>query len=110
MKLLPVIRASLLVSAVALLPATTAGLAAVDGRSGAQFNRLMNAITAWVAPQEGDNAGCAYCHNVENMASDELYTKVVARLMHHLALASIVNCDVVVAVSFSFCLTAARRR
>jgi photosynthetic reaction center cytochrome c subunit len=47
----------------------------------AQFNRLMNAITTWVAPQEGDNAGCAYCHNVENMASDEVYTKVVARRM-----------------------------
>ncbi len=47
----------------------------------AQFNRLMNAISTWVAPQEGDNAGCAYCHNVENMASDELYTKVVARRM-----------------------------
>ena len=47
----------------------------------AQFNRLMNAITTWVAPQEGDNAGCAYCHNVENMASDEIYTKVVARRM-----------------------------
>jgi carboxyl-terminal processing protease len=41
MKLLPLFRASLLVSAVALLPATTAGLAAVDGRSGAQFNRLI---------------------------------------------------------------------
>ena len=47
----------------------------------AQFNRLMNSISTWVAPQEGDNAGCAYCHNVENMASDELYTKVVARRM-----------------------------
>ncbi|MCA3573343.1 MAG: photosynthetic reaction center cytochrome c subunit [Aestuariivirga sp.] len=47
----------------------------------AQFNRLMNSITTWVAPQEGDNAGCAYCHNVENMASDEVYTKVVARRM-----------------------------
>jgi photosynthetic reaction center cytochrome c subunit len=47
----------------------------------AQFNRLMNSITTWVAPQEGDNAGCAYCHNVENMASDEIYTKVVARRM-----------------------------
>ncbi|MCA3555752.1 photosynthetic reaction center cytochrome PufC [Aestuariivirga sp.] len=47
----------------------------------AQFNRLMGAITLWVAPQEGDNAGCAYCHNVENMASDEVYTKVVARRM-----------------------------
>lgn len=47
----------------------------------AQFTRLMNAISTWVAPQEGDNAGCAYCHNLENMASDELYTKVVARRM-----------------------------
>ena len=35
----------------------------------AQFNRLMGAITLWVAPQEGDNASCAYCHNVENMFS-----------------------------------------
>eukprot|EP01034_Spumella_vulgaris_P007383 gene7383-9406_t len=47
----------------------------------AQFVRLMSAITTWVAPQEGDNAGCAYCHNLENMASDEVYTKVVARRM-----------------------------
>ena len=47
----------------------------------AQFNRLMNSISTWVAPQEGDNASCAYCHNLENMASDELYTKVVARRM-----------------------------
>jgi len=41
MKFAPLIRAGLLVSAVALLPATTAGLAAVEGRSGAQFNRLI---------------------------------------------------------------------
>ena len=41
MKFAPVIRAGLLVSAVALLPATTAGLAAVEGRSGAQFSRLI---------------------------------------------------------------------
>jgi photosynthetic reaction center cytochrome c subunit len=47
----------------------------------AQFTRLMNAITTWVAPQEGDNAGCAYCHNVDDMASDAIYTKVVARRM-----------------------------
>jgi len=47
----------------------------------AQFTRLMNSISNWVAPQEGDNAGCAYCHNLENMASDEIYTKVVARRM-----------------------------
>ena len=35
------LRAGLLVSAVALIPATTAGLAAVDGRSGPQFGRLL---------------------------------------------------------------------
>jgi photosynthetic reaction center cytochrome c subunit len=46
-----------------------------------QFNRLMGSITEWVAPTEGDNAGCAYCHNVENMADDSLYTKQVARKM-----------------------------
>ena len=40
MKLANLARATLLVSAVALLPATTAGLAAVEGRSTAQFNRL----------------------------------------------------------------------
>ena len=40
MKLANLARAALLVSAVALLPATTAGLAAVEGRSTAQFNRL----------------------------------------------------------------------
>ncbi len=46
-----------------------------------EFNRLMGAITAWMAPTEGDNADCAYCHNVEDMASDEVYTKTVARRM-----------------------------
>lgn len=40
MKAPSLLRAALLVSAVALLPATTAGLAAVEGRSNAQFNRL----------------------------------------------------------------------
>lgn len=42
-----------------------------------QFNYTMAAITAWVSPAEG----CNYCHNPANMASDELYTKVVARRM-----------------------------
>ena len=46
-----------------------------------QFNRLMISISLWVAPQDGPNAGCAYCHNVDNMADDGLYTKVVARRM-----------------------------
>lgn len=42
-----------------------------------QFNYTMAAITQWVSPGEG----CNYCHNPANMASDEKYTKVVARQM-----------------------------
>ncbi len=42
-----------------------------------QFTRLMVSLTNWVAPKQG----CAYCHNVANMAWDGLYTKVVARRM-----------------------------
>jgi photosynthetic reaction center cytochrome c subunit len=41
------------------------------------FTRLMASITNWVSPTQG----CAYCHDVSNMASDSLYTKVVARRM-----------------------------
>ncbi len=46
----------------------------------ANFTRLMNAITLWVAPDQG----CTYCHagaNDGNYADDDLYTKVVARSM-----------------------------
>ena len=43
----------------------------------AEFGRTMTAITAWVAPQ----AGCTYCHEEGNLASDGKYTKVVARRM-----------------------------
>lgn len=43
-----------------------------------RFNHLMAAISTWIAPPE---QGCNYCHNPNNMASDELYTKVVARRM-----------------------------
>ena len=44
-----------------------------------QFNRLMVAITEWVAPQE---EGCNYCHAAgEALSSDTLYTKVVSRRM-----------------------------
>ena len=43
----------------------------------AQFTRHMTSITQWVAPKEG----CAYCHNLENLADDSKYTKVVARRM-----------------------------
>lgn len=42
-----------------------------------QFNYTMAAITEWVSPEEG----CNYCHNPADMASDELYTKVVSRRM-----------------------------
>ena len=43
-----------------------------------QFNHLMASITQWVAPPE---QGCNYCHNPNNMASDAVYTKIVARKM-----------------------------
>ena len=43
-----------------------------------EFTRTMLAITAWVSPKEG----CAYCHAAgEDLSSDKLYTKVVARKM-----------------------------
>jgi photosynthetic reaction center cytochrome c subunit len=48
-----------------------------------EFNYLMQAMTTWIAPDGSDikDAGCTYCHNPENMASDEKYTKVVSRKM-----------------------------
>ena len=46
-----------------------------------QFTRLMVAITNWIAPIEGPNAGCNYCHAADNLATDNIYTKVVARRM-----------------------------
>ncbi len=42
-----------------------------------QFDQFMASITEWVSPE----ASCEYCHNLENMASDEVYTKIVARRM-----------------------------
>ena len=42
-----------------------------------EFNRTMAAMTQWVSPKQS----CAYCHNVANFASDEKYTKIVARRM-----------------------------
>lgn len=42
------------------------------------FVRLMAAITEWVSPEQG----CAYCHaDGDELSSDKLYTKVVARRM-----------------------------
>jgi photosynthetic reaction center cytochrome c subunit len=40
-----------------------------------QFNLFMASITEWVSPEQG----CAYCHNEENLASDELYTPRLSR-------------------------------
>jgi photosynthetic reaction center cytochrome c subunit len=42
-----------------------------------EFNRLMGSITEWVSPEQG----CNYCHNPENLADDNVYTKIVARRM-----------------------------
>ena len=42
-----------------------------------QFTRLMASMATWVAPEQG----CAYCHNLGNLADDSKYTKVVARRM-----------------------------
>lgn len=43
----------------------------------AEFTRLMTAMTAWVSPEEG----CNYCHVPTDLASDDVYTKVVSRRM-----------------------------
>jgi photosynthetic reaction center cytochrome c subunit len=47
-----------------------------------EFTRTMQALTAWVSPEEG----CNYCHVVDeqgvaNFASDDIYTKRVSRWM-----------------------------
>jgi photosynthetic reaction center cytochrome c subunit len=50
----------------------------VGDLSVAQLTRLMVAMSTWIAPTEG----CAYCHKAgEDLSSDALYTKVVARRM-----------------------------
>jgi len=61
--------------------------------SAAQFGRIMVAMTEWIVPQQVRDAGngCSYCHNPENMASDEVYTKVVARRM--LQMTRTINAD-----------------
>lgn len=51
--------------------------------SAERFNHLMAQMNQWVVPANAPEAqqGCNYCHNPENMASDEKYTKIVARRM-----------------------------
>jgi len=46
-----------------------------------QFDRVMLGLGAWIAPDDPSNPGCAYCHDVNNMADDSLYTKKVSRRM-----------------------------
>jgi photosynthetic reaction center cytochrome c subunit len=53
----------------------------------ARFSRLMQAMTEWVAPEEG----CTYCHAGDNMASDAVYTKNVTR--HMLQMTRSINSD-----------------
>jgi photosynthetic reaction center cytochrome c subunit len=49
----------------------------------AEFTRLMVAVTDWVAPQQG----CTYCHvSGDDLASDNIYTKVVSRRMFQMTL------------------------
>jgi photosynthetic reaction center cytochrome c subunit len=53
-------------------------LKVVGDTSVGEFTRLMVSMTAWVSPEQG----CTYCHKAgEDMSSDSLYTKVVARRM-----------------------------
>ena len=45
--------------------------------SAAEFDRLQQAITNWVAPKQG----CAFCHDVNDMSSDAKPQKLAARRM-----------------------------
>lgn len=50
-----------------------------------EFTRIMVAMTGWVAPGgvggSEDGQGCAYCHNLENMADESKYQYKTARRM-----------------------------
>ncbi len=58
-------------------------LRVLGGISVEEFNLLMANMTEWVVPKDAppSEAGCAYCHNPENMASYEKYTKTVSLRM-----------------------------
>ena len=47
-----------------------------------EFTRLMIAMSNWVSPQQQ----CTYCHQGDNFAADDLYTKVVSRKMLEMTL------------------------
>jgi photosynthetic reaction center cytochrome c subunit len=46
-----------------------------------EFNRQMLAFSKWIASDLPQADRCNYCHNPLNLASDDKYTKVVARNM-----------------------------
>jgi photosynthetic reaction center cytochrome c subunit len=56
----------------------------LTGVSAGAFGRLMISMTQWVAPAQG----CGYCHVAGNFASDAKYTKVVARRMLQMTIAT----------------------
>lgn len=49
----------------------------------ARFTRLMQAMTAWVTPEQG----CGGCHQLDNLASDDNYRKNVSRRMLQMTMA-----------------------
>jgi photosynthetic reaction center cytochrome c subunit len=87
-----------LVKPAALPPASAYALTSRDGQKAREvypelqvlgdisvdeFGLLMANMTAWVVPADAppEQAGCNYCHNPENMASYEKYTKTVSLSM-----------------------------
>jgi len=48
-----------------------------------EFTRLMLAMAEWVVPKDQwvNGQGCIYCHDLNDMAADTKYTKVVGRNM-----------------------------
>lgn len=52
-----------------------------------QFGRIMNVMTAWVYPGEGEEQGCNACHVPGNFAAEDKYQKHVARRMIQMTMA-----------------------
>jgi photosynthetic reaction center cytochrome c subunit len=69
-----------------------------------EFNRLMVALTTWVAPQQG----CYYCHVNEGFEYDGIYTKVVSRRMIQMTQATNANWKDHVAATGVTCYTCHR--
>ena len=75
-------------------PATAAfkNVKVLGGLNAGDFMRLQNAMTAWVAPKSGPDAGCGFCHAPGgDYASDANPHKAAARTM--LAMTRHINAD-----------------